>query len=470
MRSLTQSAWYLLLPCVLAVPLAGSDDRPVPVLPTGQIVERVVTLDNEDQQYALYLPVAYGGSVREWPVLFVLDPRGRAVPGIERFLPAAERLGYVVLSSYQSRSDTFPEVTFNALNALLLDAQRRYRIDRRRFYLAGMSGTAHASWRFAQMLEDNVAGVIAAAGGVQTPTQGAPGEARFSYFGIIGTTDFNYQEMMRLEEHLLETGIDHRIEIFDGSHGWPPPELTNRALEWMELEASERGYIGPDDELFAAELARARAAAERTDDPLDRLRRYRYIVRDFGRSRDVDEVRAMVERFARDPRVEARRQQETKLAREEQTYLTARFGPWLAEMQSADRRPPTLKQSLVALRIAALRERSADQEDLFDSHSARRRLESVFTAVAFYLPAEFEKKGDLERIIRGLEVAVEIFPDRPRAHWRLAEANARAGRLPAAFAALKPSPQKSSHILSPWALRMVVIAVGFGFIWIATFL
>jgi poly(3-hydroxybutyrate) depolymerase len=52
----------------------------------------------------------------------------------------------VVLSSYQSRSDTNEIGTLRALQALLGEALHRFAIDRKRIYLAGLSGTAKTLW------------------------------------------------------------------------------------------------------------------------------------------------------------------------------------------------------------------------------------------------------------------------------------------------------------------------------------
>ena len=441
MSSLRQLIPPLLGAALVALPVDSSADVATGDLgteyPVGEIVERITTAHDAAQEYALYLPSAYGSVDRSWPVLFVLDPRGRAIPGIERFLPAAERRGYVVLSSYQSRSDTLREVNYKALNALLTDSQRRFSIDLHRLYLAGMSGTAHAVWRFGQILGDNVAGVIAAAGGVQTRVTGPPGEARFVYYGITATADFNYQEVMELERHLLEREIDHRIAIFDGRHGWPPHELTNRALDWMELQAVKRGLAASDSALIDGELQRARAAADEADDPLEELRRYRDIVRDFGGLREVASDVDAVRRLETDPEVPKRRALEKKLARAEGVYLNARYGPWVTAMRNPDRRPPTVRKSLVALQIQSLQKRAANRDKLAEARSALRSLESLHSGVAFYLARDFEKAGDLDRAIRCLEVATAIFPEWARDYWSLAGANVRAGRPGAALEALR---------------------------------
>ena len=73
-------------------------------LPPGRIVTRLTSVSDLSEQYAVYLPSRYRTD-RSWPVLVLLDPRGRALLPMERVREVAERLGYIVLSSWNSRSD-----------------------------------------------------------------------------------------------------------------------------------------------------------------------------------------------------------------------------------------------------------------------------------------------------------------------------------------------------------------------------
>ena len=91
-------------------------------------------------------------------MLFVLDPRGRALLGLKLFQAAAARLGWVVLSSYNTLSDGPPEPNVNAVNAMLAWAQTHPALDPTRLYLAGFSGTARAGLGFAVALRGHVAG------------------------------------------------------------------------------------------------------------------------------------------------------------------------------------------------------------------------------------------------------------------------------------------------------------------------
>jgi hypothetical protein len=72
-------------------------------LPVGKIIERVVCLKDDSQSYALYLPPNYTTD-RRWPVIYAFDPAARGLRPVERFKDAAEKYGYIIVGSNNSRN------------------------------------------------------------------------------------------------------------------------------------------------------------------------------------------------------------------------------------------------------------------------------------------------------------------------------------------------------------------------------
>lgn len=433
-----------------AAPLAGQErsveESRSADFPTGQVVEEVVTLDGSGHSYALYLPSDYAAD-RQWPVLYVLDPRGRALMALDLFRAAAERNGFIVVSSYQSRSDTDMSVTTRAFQALLNDIPRRFAFDPQRLVVAGMSGTAHASWGFAQALEDRLAGVIACAGGVQTSTYGRPeDEVGFAYYGITGTDDFNYQEMMELEAHLDEVGSPHHFEVFDGRHGWAPRESLQRAVDWMTLRFTFDGFEPPSEDFVQEQLAARRGYARSLTGPLDRLRHYQSMKRDFAGRGFAAEDQEELDRLESSDEVAAAARLERKLAGRERAYLTSRLGPW-NRMLVQDQNPPGVGESLVRLQIGSLVKRSQDP-DPRRATSARRLMETVYTQASFYLPRSLEAQGEIDRAEIALKVAAEIFPDRALTYWRMANLFLDAGWHQRAMEALQEVAERGDVIVT----------------------
>jgi len=131
-------------------------------IPRGQVVERIAALNDSSQSYALYLPSNYTPD-RKWPVLYALDPGARGRVPVERFKEAAEKYGWIVLGSNNSRNGPW-NVVVNAWNAMLTDTHQRFAIDDERAYATGFSGGARAAVHIAAACKC-VAGVIAGGAG-----------------------------------------------------------------------------------------------------------------------------------------------------------------------------------------------------------------------------------------------------------------------------------------------------------------
>ena len=393
----------------------------------GEVIEVVETLHDPAFTYALYVPTSYTAD-KAWPVLYVLDPRGRAVMALELFRQAAERNGFLVVSSYQSRSDTDVSVTTNAFQALLNDVPRRFAFDPQRLVLAGMSGTAHAGWKFGQVLGGRLAGVIAAAGAVQTQTYGPPeDEVPFAYYGITMTDDFNYQETMQLSEHLDKVGSPHHFEVVAGRHGWPPEDATERALDWITMQFVRAGFPPPNADFVSAQVETRRRHAQSIPDPLERLRHYASLRRDFAETGEfTTEDEAELRRLVSSDEVAEARKLERRLAKRETTYLSTTLADWQRQMQVPDG-APDVAHSKVLLHLGRL-QKQADDPDPRRAASGRRLLENVFTVSSYYLPLSLERKGQISRAETSLLLAAEVFPDRAWVWWRLANLHVDGGR------------------------------------------
>jgi dienelactone hydrolase len=250
-------------------------------LPRGQIVEDVQCQDDATQRYALYLP-SYFNLSRQWPVILVFDPGGRGRQGVERYRAAAEKYGYVITGSNNSRNGPW-NVGLDAAAAMTADIKRRFPIDPKRMYTAGMSGGARLAIMVAQNSPE-FAGVLASSAGYSTAFHKSE---RFPLFGSAGTEDFNYREMRAVERLMTSP---HRVEIFEGGHTWLPIEMATRGVEWMEIQAMKSGVL-PRDETLVAELFSKRVArANARPDSLASMRELKQIAADFQGLRDVAKV------------------------------------------------------------------------------------------------------------------------------------------------------------------------------------
>jgi predicted esterase len=391
----------------------------------GTLTERVVCRDQPGQAYSLYTP-ASAAAGRPAPVLYLLDARGRALLPIERFRAAADSFGWILVSSYNSRSDTKDDPNTPALQAMWNDTHARLAIDPRRTYVGGFSGGARVAAALAAQAPRAIAGVVACGAGLPdgVPARGFP----VPWFGTCGDRDFNYYEMRALDAALDEAKAAHRIAFFDGGHEWPPPDVGARALAWLELQAMRSGSRPGDEALAAKILAEDLAAAEaleRAGDVAGACRRSTEAAEDARGLADTGAAAAKARALCGSDAVrKATRDAERRDARDRRALETIS-----SKIRAAARNPEIPAASVLAaeLGIPALKGRAAggpSEERL----SAERLLANLRVEAGFYLPEELLARGDAAHARLMLSVAVEIDPDEPRVYYNLASAEARSGQ------------------------------------------
>lgn len=380
---------------------------------SGRVAVRVASLRDTSQMYALFLPPGYT-TERRWPVVFVLDPRGRGQLGLELFHGAAARLGWIVLSSYNTLSDGPPEPNVIALNAMLVSAQARLAIDTARLYLAGFSGTARAALEFAVELQGHVAGVIAAGGAVGFRLGGLEttfaGDSSFGYFGAAGMRDFNYEEVLALGARLRTARVPSRVAVFDGPHRWPPASLCGEALDWLELRAMIAGLRPVDTAWVRARLASERAQAadlERTGRWADALRLDEAIAHDYARWPEAGDAAGRAAALRGNP-VMARYEAEARRLAERDARQGSELLATLAWARTQPD-PPALAALTRRLHLADL-QHAVERGDSLQAASARRLLARTFVFLAFYEPRAALAAGAPDRALRMFEAAVTIAP------------------------------------------------------------
>lgn len=403
----------------------------------GRIVPKLATQADPNQQYSLYLPPHYDPA-RRWPVLILLDPRGRGEQTLEMARAGAAEHGWILISSWQSRSDDEESITIDALQALLKETGEHYPYDPKRLYLAGMSGTSKTLWVVEAQMNGLIAGMIGAAGG-RPPELGKFHRSLPRFVGITANHDFNYQEMFELDAALGKQGATRRLDVFDGGHGWPDAAGFRQAMDWMELMAMRDGLARRREDWIDAQQANARKALEAEQDPAKRWRRLDQFVRDFDGLRDVAAERAEANALSADPRTRELLALEKRLASEEKRQAR-NVDDWVARynqrmVEGRRQPPPDVGRSLKELHVARLQQQAQDP-DARIADSATRQLQSVYAATASYLPRAQEQAGDIERARAALKMAVRIYPERPSAHCRLARIEARRNARDDAYAEL----------------------------------
>ncbi len=248
-----------------------------------QITDTVRCHDAIGQSYALFQPAQYDNK-KSWPVILIFDPAARGRSGINTFIEAGRKYGFILACSNNSRNGPLGD-NFIAAAAMLKDIEGRFNVDQRRIYASGFSGGS----RFATALaikEKKISGVIGCGAGLPNDRNYLPsGNSGFLYYGLAGTLDMNYLEM-----HDLSGFFDNRTRVisylrtFHGGHQWPAPNLITEAVEWLLLQSMNRKTI-PADPTFlsyvenkAQDLINSQLSAGNS---IDAIRYMRFASRDF---------------------------------------------------------------------------------------------------------------------------------------------------------------------------------------------
>lgn len=230
-------------------------------LQPGVIVPNQVCTAKPDESYALYLPSHYSPGKR-WPIVYVFDPNGWGDVPVKAMKDAAERYGYIVVGSNNSKNGSW-KIEGDAAKAMWDDTHARLAIDDHRVYFAGFSGGARVSAVLAQRCKCAAGVLLDGAGFGTTPPSR---DNSFAVFSAVGIYDFNYPELSELNDELEQAGFPHALRHFDGSHQWPPASVNDEAFAWFQLIAMKQNRAARDEAFITHQkneaIARAKALEE----------------------------------------------------------------------------------------------------------------------------------------------------------------------------------------------------------------
>jgi predicted esterase len=417
--------------CWLTV--AAHSQTPAP----GTVHAAVAVAADPSNNYALYLPSGYSPAKR-WPLLLVFDPFARGEVSVKLFHEAAEKYGFIVVGSNNSRNFQDPSA---AIRTLWADVKERYAIDPRRIYTAGLSGGARVASSIALACKGCIVGVIA--NGVGLPNGATtPGPEVADWFLVAGTTDFNYPELLHLKEALDARNAASRFVVYDGEHNWMSKDFAERALAWLQLRALVKGIAPVDKEFigrqFEGRLAEA-VSAQKAGDILAAVRDYREIAQDFSTFRDVKEQETLAKSLAASEEFRKAAKNE-KAALDLQDEVTRKIGNLVAGIaQGADARTGFMAE----LQSAA---NEINREQHGTSDPARKQAIKRGLASAFSFAVESGQQAMLKKDYLAakdmFQAGEVILPESAWASYLVATAHAQLGEKKQAIQELKKALEK----------------------------
>jgi dienelactone hydrolase len=429
----------LLLPflvCPRGFGQASRGDNPANsavLLRPGELTQEVRCAANPEQSYALYLPKNYTAS-RRWPVVYAFDPAARGSVPLELMKDAAEKYGYILAGSNNSRNGPW-KLEGEAAQAVVQDVHARLAIDDRRSYFAGFSGGARVAASIAQICQC-AAGVLLNGAGFP---QGAPPsrEMAFPVFAAVGTYDFNYAEVVQLDAKLKALGYPHFVRQFEGPHQWAPAPVMEEALAWFRLVAMKNGREPRDDAFATGQTSQAAERArvlEQSGDLYAAWKEYRQSAETFSGLTDSAALQARADALAKEKAVrEGGKREEREF--EEQRQLTADISAGMGALGQNNVNRAAIRIQ-VEQQVLALRSRTEHEKRAEKLRVLKRALADVLVQAMETGEERLDAK-DAARAQDYFELACDAEPDSLWALSNLAVAKAEDGNRKGAIETLR---------------------------------
>lgn len=232
-------------------------------IPSGVVVENVPCTHLTSQSYCLYLP-GYYDDTKAWPAIYIFEPFANGPLAVNSYKYAAEKLGYILIASNNSRNGSW-EVSVQAADAMVTDTFSKFSIDPNQVYLSGFSGGSRVASALA-CINDQVAGVTGCGAGFSPSLMPASGMT-WKYAGIVGNRDMNFHDQLNAKAVLDSLQMENALIIYEGEHEWPDSETLLKGLEWMHLNAMRNKKRVLDENFVQAKFKADLAFIETLDTP-----------------------------------------------------------------------------------------------------------------------------------------------------------------------------------------------------------
>ena len=270
MRTISGIILALLVSCSLVSCTSGSlkvtEAKKMPE--KGVVHQKLYIRGDSARSYALYFPRSTAGKgangqvdegtrgrddLGKFPLVIAFDPQGNGGLPVEKYKKLAEKYGFILAGSNNSKNGLPPDEIDNIVIGLRKELIDSYPVDTNRIFLMGFSGGARIA-SLAGFYKTQVAGVIACGAGLAGAS--APPVFKIDYFGIAGMGDFNMNEMVELDYPLTQAGLRHVIKTYQGIHAWPPADVMESAFQWFSLNSMKDGIV-PKNETIIQEIMSA---------------------------------------------------------------------------------------------------------------------------------------------------------------------------------------------------------------------
>jgi predicted esterase len=391
----------------------------------GKITDSIRVKGSATESYQLYLPKSYNSNENS-AIIFIYDPAARGTVGIRPFIKAAEKYNYILVCSNDSKNGPYDE-NFEIANRLFEDVFSKFKTDPKQIYTAGFSGGSRLATTVA-VLSNAIQGVIGCGAGFMTNISAIEHPNSFSYIGLVGDEDMNYQEMFRFKDWLKTYAIDNELLTYEDRHSWPPQEQILRALGWLELQAYKK-EIRPYRKDIVTELYHNNYGLAHTleEDGKKVLAGMEFgrILRNFRNYFNLDSIAKKInilkttEAYKKEAKI---RREIANVEQKISNRFTTRFNEEATMGRSKDNFE-WWRRELITFDASYM-----NNNDHFTSKMGKR-LRNSFSALAYESSNFYTRTKSLEQRLYCDRILLLLHPERPYFHFRLAQTYAEKSDL-----------------------------------------
>ena len=442
---LKRPAFTLILIFFFSGLLILPDKSSAPDYSNGKIIEIVKCINNPEETYAVYVPASYSAE-KKWPVIIAFEPAGRGFIPVKLFENSAEKYGYIVVCSNNSRNGPWKDI-IRSMKSVWIDIHQRFSINKKRIYTTGFSGGSRAASLFSQIIGVEPAGIIACGAGLQEKLNPSQIKGSF-YYGIIGLEDFNYKEFQRLVPELEKAGVRYCIDYVPGIHKWPDENAVNRAIEWMEIDSILRGTTIEDKSRTEKIFSNLKVYA----DLLMESKKFYYgilylgsITKHFKMILPVDDLEIKVNMLIREKRFKRFKNEENDRYKKEYQFI-GNFKKVFDFLGNKKNMRFGLQSVLNDLQVPYLLKIDKKKKRSFDSYWAKRLLFEIAIKANRFSSIYSDKKDEKRAILFG-ELAARTEVNKRLYNFRLASIYAVFGKKKKCIKIIKPLLKEVENLM-----------------------
>jgi hypothetical protein len=301
-------------------------------------------------------------------MIYFFDPAGRGRRPIELYKDLAEKYGFVIAGSNNSRN--FGSDPSQAVNSIWQDTHARLSLDDHRLYTSGFSGGARVAGAMALNSSGQIAGVIAHGAGY--PNTHGEASDKLVYYFAVGNRDFNWPEVITDGHEREKQGLPYRVRQYSGNHQWAPLEVMDDAIRWIILKAMQSSAMPADAPFVDQQFQRIQQEAEdasKRNDALAEYEAYRSLTSDFAGLKDVSAASAKLAVLKQGPALKVALKDEQEQI-SEQTKIERELSPKFRAYESGNAPDMNslrieIQQAMAGLKNQAIRAKSEERQAVY---------------------------------------------------------------------------------------------------------